>query len=461
MKINKTLVENKIITEAEEEVVTTVEPISTSDSVDVIADDVKDQVVAATDGEEIISDENAAKVAAEIKQTADEVDAGAAIISNGEDEPLGVKNAITDTLDAALNASLRNKRRGIKSGNNVLIVGLPGSGKTATVYDWAKARGNVNLVYINAKNNDLEAYINGYTVRDAENPNKVRQAYSDNLAALEAPNSVLFLDEYNRQIKPNIRASLYTLINEHKISGEGDNKTHEFKNLLFTIACINPAVPTDKGAAALNDAELSRFKDILDKYDSDSATTIDYLTKQYDKLIKRLDKNNEYYREDLEDYLRIQDLGVFIASHQNFTYDTRDDLEDLAALQKKMFNQRSFTEGLTGCNGDVDALKNWIRNSAGFLEKTTDMLLDILDDYIAPTFEQLCEAKGINVESGEIEKGSDDEYVDSDTGEVTSSEEEGIEDDEDDFFSNGAAGTVRAKNPHEVAQATENILKNW
>jgi Cdc6-like AAA superfamily ATPase len=226
MKINKNLVENKIITEAEEEVVTTVEPITPSDSVDVVADGVKDQVVAATDGEEVISDENAVKVAAEIKQTADEVDAGAAIISNGEEEPLGVKNAITDTLDAALNASLRNKRRGIKSGNNVLIVGLPGSGKTATVYDWAKARGNVNLVYINAKNNDLEAYINGYTVRDAENPNKVKQAYSDNLAALEEPNSVLFLDEYNRQIKPNIRASLYTLINEHKISGEGQNKTH-------------------------------------------------------------------------------------------------------------------------------------------------------------------------------------------------------------------------------------------
>lgn len=131
MKINKKLVENKIITEAEE---TEVKPINPSDSTTEIAADVQDQVVAISDGEEVISDENAIKVASEVKQVADEVDAGVAMLANG-DEPLGVKNAITDTLDAALKSSLRNKRRGLKSGNNVLIVGLPGSGKTATVYD--------------------------------------------------------------------------------------------------------------------------------------------------------------------------------------------------------------------------------------------------------------------------------------------------------------------------------------
>jgi signal recognition particle GTPase len=131
MKINKSLLEKKIINEENED---KVEPIIPTDSVDEIADEVQDQVVAISSGDEVINDTNAQKVAAEIKQVADEIDAGAAMLVSA-DEPLGVKNAITDTLDAALSASRKNKRRGLKSGNNVLIVGLPGSGKTATVYD--------------------------------------------------------------------------------------------------------------------------------------------------------------------------------------------------------------------------------------------------------------------------------------------------------------------------------------
>ena len=131
MKINKSLLEKKIINEENED---KVEPIIPTDSVDEIADEVQDQVVAISSGDEVINDANAQKVATEIKQVADEIDAGAAMLVS-VDEPLGVKNAITDTLDAALSASRKNKRRGLKSGNNVLIVGLPGSGKTATVYD--------------------------------------------------------------------------------------------------------------------------------------------------------------------------------------------------------------------------------------------------------------------------------------------------------------------------------------
>ena len=124
-----------------------------------------------------------------------------------------------------------------------------------------------------------------------------------------------------------------------------------------------------------------------------------------------------------------------------------------------MFNQRSFTEGLVGCNGDAVAFANWVRNNAGFLEKTTDMLLDILDDYIVPTFEQLCEVKGINILSGELSKMEPEQEVVSDND--TEIPAEAVEDDEDDFFSTGAAGTVRTKNPFEVEQAAVNILKNW
>lgn len=443
-----------------------VEEINPANKIATISDEVQAQVEAG-EGELSISEPNAEKVAQEIAQIGDEVDADEAIVL-ADAETLNTENEITRLLEKALQRSKRNARRGIKSGNNILIVGLPGSGKTASVYDWANSKGSdVNLVYINAKNNDLEAYINGYTVRDANDPTKVGQAYSDNLADLEKPNSVLFLDEYNRQVKPHIRASLYTLINEHKISGNGPNKTHEFKNLLFTIACINPAVPTDKGAAQLNDAELSRFAYTLDKADSSVDSTVDYLKKLYDLKIKKLDAKDQYYLEDLESYLRIQDLGIFIVSHRDFAFDTRDDLEDLAMYQKKMLNQRAFTEGLVASDGDATEFLTWAETEANFLEKDVEMLRAILTEYVTPSFEDLCKAKGIDPTTGDIANAlaaKAEETADTEVSDNSETEAEAADlEDDDDFFSNAGinAGTARVKNPQEVIDAIKAAAKNW
>jgi hypothetical protein len=321
---------------------------------------------------------------------------------------------------------------------------------------------------VNAKNNDLEAYINGYTTKDPEKPRKVTQAFSDNLIALEEPNSVLFLDEYNRQVKPHIRASLYTLINEHKIVGEGPNGMHEFKNMLFTVAAINPSVPTDKGAADLNDAEKSRFWWTLDDMDSDAETTIEYLSRYYNKLIAKLDPEKEGYLQDLEDYLRIQDLGIFIVSHPKFDYDSRDDLEDLSmtppgwkhGTKPNLLCQRSLTQGLHNADGDVDEFRFWIEDGAKFLDRDTEMILKILNEYIKPSFEDLCTGHGIDPASIETLK----------TGTATTPAEEapaatpegpGVEDDDDFFTDRGRAGTIRAKNPYEVELAVANVTKDW
>jgi predicted transcriptional regulator len=343
---------------------------------------------------------------------------------------------------------------------------MPGSGKTASITDWANAQG-VNLVMVNAKNNDLEAYINGYTTKDPEKPRKVTQAFSDNLIALEEPNSVLFLDEYNRQVKPHIRASLYTLINEHKIVGEGPDGMHEFKNLLFTVAAINPAVATDKGAADLNDAEKSRFWWTLDDMDSDEETTIEYLTKYYNKLISRLDPKAEDYRENLEDYLRIQDLGIFIVSHPKFDYDSRDDLEDLSMTppgwkhgsKPNLLCQRSLTQGLHNADGDVDEFKFWVENGAKFLDRDTETLVKILREYIKPSFEDLCRSHGIDPTATTAPR------IDTPTSDKSKPEEapadSSVEDDDDFFVSSDKAGTIRAKNPYEVEIAITNALKDW
>jgi hypothetical protein len=443
MKINKL---NNVLLEAAGDGI-----LDPQDSATEIAAEIADSTAAATDGEVVLGPDAAAKIAGEIKTAGAEMGAGSAAIDAGDEEYLGVKNIITDTLDMALKVALKNKRRGGKFGSNVLIIGLPGSGKTASVEDWAKANG-VNLVSVNAKNNDLEAYINGFTARDPDDPHWTTQVFSKNLMELEKPNSVLFLDEYNRQVKQQIRASLLTLINEHRIVGNGPRGQHEFKNMLFTIAVMNPAVPTDKGAAALIDAEKTRYPFKLKNMDSDPATTIEFLTKYYNKEIKKLDSSSEYYKEDLEDFLRCLDLGIYIMSHPKFSYNTVDDLEPLADEQKTMLNQRSFVEGLNISNGNVDDLKQWIEVSSDFLEKDIDMLMAILRTYVKPSFEDLCAS--FDIKASDIAKGTVE-------AEVSDSITSDIEDDEDFPGLSGKAGTTRVKNPAEVEIAINDIISKW
>ena len=465
MKINKqskNIVESKLV-EAE----TPVDALDLTVSAGELADDISDSVEDGSAGTVELSDSSADKVAGEAKDVADDLGIEAGVVEvPGVDEILGVENRVTRILDKAFQKAIKNKNRGAtKSGFNVLIIGLPGSGKTASIEDWAKSKG-INLVSVNAKNNDLEAYINGYSTKRPDNPLKVTQAYSDNLDDLEKDNSVLFLDEYNRQVKPHIRASLYTLINEHKIGGDGPHKQHHFKNMLFTIAAINPAVPTDKGAAELNDAEMSRFWWTLDDMDSDPETTIEFLTKYYgDKLIKKLDPASEDYRQNVEDYLRILDLGIFIVSHPKFEYDTRKDLTALSlprggagsgTTKPNLLCQRSLTQGLHNADGDVEEFRDWVAYGARFLPRDEKNLLEILKEYITPTFESLCKSYGVDIVAT-----AKPETTAAETPIMTKSADLELEDDDDFFPHAHLVGKVRAKNPYEVETAINDALKDW
>lgn len=431
-----------------------------SDSVTAIADEIKDAIELVSDGEESVSDADASKAATEIKDAAAEVGADHAAFDPGADfEFLGVSNPITRVLDMALKGARRDKRRGGKFGHNVLISGLPGSGKTASIYDWAYAN-NINLVEVNAKNNDLDAYINGYTTRDMDDPKWTTQAFSKNLMSLDEPNSVLFLDEYNRQVKQSIRGSLYTLINNHKIVGDGPNGMHEFKNMLFTIAAINPAIRTDKGATALNDAEKTRFVHKLKNMDSTSDTTVEFLNKYYSGKIKKLDPSDEYYREDLEAYLSALDLGLYIVTHPEFQYDGEKQLLDLDLKQQTMLNQRSFVEGLNECDGDVEAFKEWVTNSSDFLEENVEMLLSIVKRYIKPSFEELCRGAGVDPTSGAV-TATKATIAEPEAAADAADSSADIEDDDDFFVKSDFTGKVRAKQPFEVDSIIAGVLKDW
>ena len=109
--------------------------------------------------------------------------AGVTVGYSGNGDSIGTKNAITDALDECLELALRNRDvNHTETRANIRIIGLPGSGKTASVYEWAnRAIGGeweyktffnketkkfekkrrrisdkrVHLIYLNMKNNSI------------------------------------------------------------------------------------------------------------------------------------------------------------------------------------------------------------------------------------------------------------------------------------------------------------------
>lgn len=184
---------------------------------------------------------------------------------------------------------------------------------------------------------------------------------------------MLFLDELNRQTKRQVRASLLTLINEHSITGDRDNPEdvggyHYFKNMLFTIACINPALPTERGVDVLDDAESSRFIHKLD-FDSNVETAYDFFSKYFDdsvrgfsNKVKRNELTEEFFIKLATKYLLEKALAITIISHPDFTFDTRDDLEEIqnygAGDKFTLFNLRMLFDGIQAADGDVKTFLN-------------------------------------------------------------------------------------------------------
>ena len=476
MKIKKTLNKIKLKEDIDE-------PISVDQPVSEIADDLQDQ--AADVGVEL-SDTAAKEVAKETKEISDIANVENVTVTS-DDDSIGVTNAITKSLDKSLAVALKNKRRGGTDNVNILIVGLPGSGKSASVRDWAK-RNNINLVYVKSTSSDLDAILNGYPTVDPKDLT-VTLAVSKVLDSLEKERSVLFLDEFNRQKNAGIRGSLFTLINEHYVVGKEDGNIHYFKNLLFTIICINPAVVGDTGVSDLLQAELARFKDKIIEKGSDPVVTYEYLEEKYNKEIDKLlnpdrtlkNPSDPYVLEDLEDYLRIQHLGQYIVSDPTFEvqgYNTIEDLEDIQnsgiAIRKTLLNQRSLVDGLAASFGKVDDFKDWVEHYADFMPDKTELLLTIAETYIEPSFEDLCKAKNIVLDpanSATINKDAADttnsSSVSGSSGTQINSGTNIDQEDDTDIWSfnpnatSSAVGAQQQLNPTQTKMTIQQAIKNW
>lgn len=387
MKIRKQkLVENKLENVAEDidmaeieamEDIPQIDDISSAD-IDEIATAVQAAAEEASDGKETYSDKKAETIAKEIKTHARGLDAAAWA-------PLDVPSELTDKLDDCLANAMANHAAGTHDGVDLLITGLPGSGKTGITKKWAKDRG-VKLFYLNAKNDDLGAILNGFPVDTTETDengkevHRVVRSFSKSLDALDEPNSVLFLDEFNRAA-PKLRAVLLSLINEHVVDGDGEDGFRHFDNLLFTVACINPSVPTDPGAMDLNDAEMSRFVDSMD-WDSHPDDALRYIVFHVNEMIEALKPEDENYAYFYTRYHKILNITNALLGDYRFEFDSRDDLLDLFNDKAKMLNQRAITDALMAHGYNKEKFLNWVDKYSKFLEKDRNMIHDILDSYV-------------------------------------------------------------------------------
>ena len=448
MKIKKQMLEEKPLENVVEDIdlaeieameeIPDIDDISSAD-IDEIATAVQVAAEEASDGDETFSDEKAKTIAKEIKTHASGFDAAAWA-------PLDVPSELTDKLDDCLANAMANHASGTHDGVDLLITGLPGSGKTGITKQWAKDRG-VNLFYLNAKNDDLGAILNGFPVdtiekdADGNDVHRVTRSFSKSLDALDKPKSVLFLDEFNRAA-PKLRAVLLSLINEHVVDGDGPDGFRHFDNLLFTVACINPSVPTDPGAMDLNDAEMSRFVDTMD-WDSKTEDALRYINFHVSKLIKALDPADENYGFFYVRYNKILNLTNALLGDFRFEFDSRDDLLDLFNDKAKMLNQRAITDALMAHGYSKTKFLNWVDKYSKFLEKDKAMIHDILDSYVevdvtVPGSTANTQAAAANTPAKKSNANSDSDDFDSVFG------SEGEESDADLFGGNtaSAAGTA-------------------
>ena len=343
-------------------------------------------------------------------------------------------NAITDALDKAYRKATWKKgmtSRGYNtfgSSKNVLIIGLPGSSKTASVKGWAKAKG-LECYQLDVRDSELEVTLNGAPFFEKSEDGKkttISKAASDALNRLDAPNgSILFLDELNRQLDHSIRGTLLKLVAEKAVLAAGyPDGIRPFPNLLFAVAAINPYDPTDEGVSALDDAEKRRYN-IVVEFNSTTEGAEAFVEFSYHENLMNCVKEYADPKHDPDEYLATlkgfiygQDLAMHILNYPGFKFDTNVEAQATKREHKTLFNQATFTDTIFDA-GEIFAFnpkttvaqytKQVIQDfkEANLLKNTFTMIKAAIDQYRpSGDFKALVEAQeklwGVDLGSKEI-----------------------------------------------------------
>lgn len=388
--------------------------------------------------EEPTLDPEAAKAAAEeIKATGDAAGADTAVIDPAivdEDDGdgnlyLNLENTLTRALDACLTGAKDSEARynlGKKYGhliptndNNLLVIGTPGCAKTSVVKNWAKQR-KVNLFSVNLRDNELYAFVNGYPVKceTPEGKAYVKQAYSTNLDQLNLPDSVLFLDEFNRQTNPVIRQTVMEVVKDKIVGGDTKTGKRLLKGLRFSVAIMNPPDELDMGLAKIGEAESDRFPNFM-MLKSTKEDTLNYTD---NVLVSELQSYLEAHKNGtvdsfLGDYgdfkvfakevynamIRWSLLNFMLSKNAAFTFDyDYDDLSSAQAINsermakkkrqdeiKGLLSQRTVSNLFMRPNGwfhwgvdKADKLKDVVKTTGNITSDKREMLVKLIDAWM-------------------------------------------------------------------------------
>ena len=494
MKIKK-LVESKLI-EAEDK-------IDTTGSVEEIADDIRDQVDDLTNGKLEISDDAAERVATDTEVVADVVNADSAIIVIDDNDWSDIKitNRLYRTLDRAYAAAKTNMgKHQVKAGANVLVEGLPGSGKTAIVEAWCKMN-KLTLVALNATDPKIESAINGIPLRNMSIADSTELTYAyaaddNNLGLLLndkhpelAGSCVLFVDELNRQKTEQLRRPFMSLFNE-KRNASG---TLDFaKNLLFCVVAINPFGNDfhDKGVSELNAAEKDRFARQQYSFDSNITDAIQFWTWYRAKELLDLGiiapgsaastnhggwvgPTKDLDEEDLAHAKRIikaSALALYILnnvhkSRESEVFTTRHDTDkayrggDFRYTTSRGLFDGIFDSTFGDDKSPVADFLDWVDEESHYTPEKLKMFHDILDDYVMDV-KNLFSAYNLTKTPKDIKAELDGTAAPKTTTTTDDTEDE-VEDDDVMFSADDVGGVSKASTDDLGIDDVDSIMSSW
>ena len=275
----------------------------------------------------------------------------------GSEAAISLNNG-TGALNAALITAVRKKKAGDDSDYpNIILSGLAGFGKTAMVKAFCKEH-HLNLFECDAKSLDI-ATVGGipYPKKDKDGTYKQMPITSSYWDKLSLPNTVLFLDEFNRA-QDNVAGTLLGLINNHDLPMTTEGKDGKFStmkhfdNILFTVIAINPASNVFANVAEFTPEKVSRGV-LLYNIKPDRNELLTCLRKIYGQILA-----NPYLDEDTHNVYEGQlNIAEALLTDKSFTFDDKNDVEKIHTDNNstgdltQFLNYRTLTGALSACNG--------------------------------------------------------------------------------------------------------------
>lgn len=274
----------------------------------------------------------------EIVTAAKAVDAGE--IADWE----GPYGNVEEALDRALKNARRAQKHGRISGDNVLLVGKAGTGKTERIKEWAKQRG-IQLHFTDVQSLD-PTDLAGIIGRDNDDPRFATRLGNTEFHELDEPNSVLFLDEINRA-SVEVLGALLTLVQNHLIvDPTAPGGKRPLKGMLFTIAAMNPK-NANYDVEDLDMAMRTRFGKV--NVEADPEFQKKFFEKFLGKELKEAEDADD--QEEIEIIKGQLGIAKCLMESPDFKFDDDDEEADAYLNGEASLNPRTLTETLLACDG--------------------------------------------------------------------------------------------------------------